>query len=179
LSFLHDAWSSIQPFLHEYGLLTLFLIIYFESLGAPLPGESALVSASLLASRGELNIVDMFLVVWVAAVAGDFTGYLIGHYGGRPLLERYGWLVRLTPERLHKFEEIFRVRGPIIVVTARFFILLRQLNGLIAGSMAMPWTRFLPANILGAFLWTAVWGLGPYFFGDFVGRGFSAVRAMF
>jgi membrane protein DedA with SNARE-associated domain len=175
LSFLHDAWSTIQPFLHEYGLLTLFLIIYFESLGAPLPGESALVSASLLASRGELNIVDMFLVVWVAAVAG----YLIGHYGGRPLLERYGWLVRLTPERLHKFEEIFRVRGPIIVVTARFFILLRQLNGLIAGSMGMPWTRFLPANILGAFLWTAVWGLGPYFFGDFVGRGFAALRAMF
>jgi membrane protein DedA with SNARE-associated domain len=179
LSFLHDAWSTIQPFLHEYGLLTLFLIIYFESLGAPLPGESALVSASLLASRGELNIVDMFLVVWVAAVAGDFTGYLIGHYGGRPLLERYGWLVRLTPERLHKFEEIFRVRGPIIVVTARFFILLRQLNGLIAGSMGMPWTRFLPANILGAFLWTVVWGLGPYFFGDFVGRGFAALRAMF
>ena len=179
MSFLHDAWSTIQPFLHEYGLLTLFLIIYFESLGAPLPGESALVSASLLASRGELNIVDMFLVVWVAAVAGDFTGYLVGHYGGRPILERYGWLVRLTPERLHKFEEIFRKRGAIIVVSARFVVLLRQLNGLIAGSMGMAWTRFLPANILGAFLWTAVWGLGPDFFGDFVGRGFSAVRAMF
>lgn len=179
MSFLHDAWSTILPLLHQYGLVTLFLILYFESLGAPLPGESALVSASLLASRGELNIVDMFLVAWLAAVMGDFTGYLIGHFGGRPLLERYGWLVRLTPERLHKFEEIFRARGPIIVITARFFILLRQLNGLIAGSMGMPWMRFLIANIIGAALWTAVWGLGPYFFGDFVGRGFSALRAMF
>jgi membrane protein DedA with SNARE-associated domain len=179
LSFLHDVWSAVGPFIHQYGLLALFFIITFESLGAPLPGESALVSASVLAARGELPIVGVFLVVWSGAVLGDFTGYLIGRFGGRPLLERYGWLVRLTPERLHRFEEIFRVRGPIIVVTARFFILLRQLNGLIAGSMAMPWPKFLIANIIGAALWTSVWGLGTFFFGNFVGRGFEALRAMF
>lgn len=178
MSFLHDAWSSIQPFLHEYGLLTLFLIIYFESLGAPLPGERPRQRFAARIPRRVEHRQRLF-VVWVAAVAGDFTGYLIGHYGGRPLLEKHGWMVRLTPERLHKFEEIFRVRGPIIVVTARFFILLRQLNGLIAGSMGMPWARFLIANIIGAALWTAVWGLGPYFFGDFVGRGFTALRSLF
>lgn len=179
MSFLHDAWSVIGPFLHEYGLLTLFLVICFESLGVPLPGESALVSASLLAARGELSIVNVFLVVWAAAVVGDFTGYLIGRFGGRPLLERYGWLVRLTPERLHTFEGVFERRGPIIVVTARFFVLLRQLNGLIAGSMGMAWTKFLVANIIGAALWTGVWGLGTYFFGNFIGRGFEALRGMF
>jgi membrane protein DedA with SNARE-associated domain len=178
LSFLHDAWLAIEVYFQHYGLVTLGVIIYFESLGAPLPGESALVSASLLASRQDLAIIDVCLVVWIAAVLGDFTGYLIGHFGGRPILERYGWMVKLTPERLLKFEEIFRVRGPFIVVTARFFVILRQLNGLIAGSMKMPWPRFLLANMVGAALWVAVWGLGPYFFGDFVGRWFGALRQM-
>jgi membrane protein DedA with SNARE-associated domain len=176
LSFLHDAWSAIGTYLHQYGLLTLFIIIYFESLGVPLPGESALVSASLLASRQDLAIADVCLVVWVAAVLGDFTGYLIGRFGGRPILERYGWLVKLTPERLHKLEEVFRVRGALIVVTARFFVILRQLNGLVAGSMDMPWFRFVIANMIGAALWVGAWGLGPYFFGDFVGRWFGALR---
>jgi membrane protein DedA with SNARE-associated domain len=178
LSFLHDAWLAAEVYLQQYGLVTLGVIIYFESLGAPLPGESALVSASLLASRQDFAIADVCLVVWIAAVLGDFTGYLIGQFGGRPILERYGWIVKLTPERLLRFEEIFRVRGPIIVVTARFFVILRQLNGLIAGSMKMPWLRFLLANMVGAALWVAVWGLGPYFFGDFVGRGFAALRQM-
>jgi membrane protein DedA with SNARE-associated domain len=178
LSFLHDAWLAIETYFHQYGLVTLFFVIYFESLGVPLPGESALVSASLLASGQDLAIADVCLAVWVAAVLGDFTGYLIGRFGGRPILERYGWMVKLTPDRLHKLEEVFRARGVIIVVTARFFVILRQLNGLVAGSMDMPWLRFVLANMVGAALWVAVWGLGPYFFGDFVGHWFGALRQM-
>ena len=49
---------------------------------------------------------------------------------------------------------------------ARFVVLLRQLNGLIAGSMAMPWPRFFVANALGGAAWAALWVLGPYYFAD-------------
>jgi len=95
-------------------------------------------------------------------VLGDSTGYAIGHFGGRPLLLRYGGYVKLTPERLGELERLFRRKGMWIVMGARFVAILRQLNGLIAGSVAMPWPHFLVANAIGAVAWVLVWGLGPY-----------------
>ena len=168
VDFLHDGALFIEPYIRQYGLYAIFVVIYLESLGAPLPGESGVIATSLLAIRGDLAITSLFLVVWTAAVLGDSTGYAIGRFGGRPLLRRYGRLVKLTPERQAKMEQLFRRRGPIIVFGARFVVLLRQLNGLVAGSMGMPWRNFLLANVLGAALWAAVWSFGPYFLGDLV-----------
>jgi membrane protein DedA with SNARE-associated domain len=165
VEFLHTGITSLEPYIQQYGLYAIFVIIYLESFGAPLPGESALVASSLLAVRGDLSVTDLFFTVWIAAVLGDGTGYAIGHFGGRPLLKQYGWLVKLTPERLEKLEDLFRRRGPIIVVGARFVVVLRQLNGLVAGSVGMPWHSFFLANLLGAALWAAVWSFGPYYFG--------------
>ena len=169
MQFLHEGLSIIEPFVKHYGLWALFIIVYFESLGAPLPGESALVGASVLAIRGDLPIAGLFFAVWAGAVLGDSTGYLIGRVGGRRLLHRFGWLVKLTPERLAAFEDMFARKGAYIVLGARFVVVLRQLNGLIAGSMNMPWPKFLIANAIGGAAWVAVWGLGPYFFGDLFG----------
>jgi membrane protein DedA with SNARE-associated domain len=166
MDFIRDAASLVEPYITQYGIAAMFFIIYLESLGAPLPGESALVASSVMAAAGDLSIVQLFLVVWAAAVLGDSTGYAIGKIGGRPLLQRYGWVVRLTPERLSVLEDMFRKRGAIIVVGARFVVLLRQLNGLVAGSMAMPWRRFLAANVFGAGLWSAVWCFGSYYLGE-------------
>ncbi|RCS23391.1 DedA family protein [Phyllobacterium salinisoli] len=157
----------IEPYIAAYGSIALFFIIYFESLGAPVPGESGLIAASLLALHGDLNLYHMLIAVFCGAVLGDSTGYLIGHFGGARLIERYGYLVRLTPERLKKFEGVFRRRGIYMVAGARFIAVLRQLNGIIAGSMHMPWLHFLAANMVGAAAWTLVWGAGPYFFTDF------------
>lgn len=164
--FLKDIYSFVQPYVQQYGLLAVFCIIYLESWGVPLPGESLIIASSVLASQGDISVVHLFLSVWVAAVLGDSTGYAIGHFGGRPLLIRYGWLVRLTPERLQKLEDLFGQYGPVIVAGARFVVVLRQFNGLLAGSMGMPFSRFALANTSGAALWAMVWCFGPYFFAD-------------
>ncbi len=178
MNFLHESTLLIETFVRDYGLIALFVIIYFESFGAPLPGESAMIGASVLAVRGDFAITDVFLVVWVAAVLGDSTGYAIGHFGGQPLLHRYGPLVKLTPERLEKLHELFERRGPLIVVGARFVVILRQFNGLVAGSAAMPWRYFVLANLFGAAIWAAVWSFGPYFLGDLFGRHMAAAREL-
>ena len=52
---------------------------------------------------------------------------------------------------------------------ARFIVLLRQLNGLVAGALSMPLTRFVPANVIGAGLWVGTWAVGPYLFGSWFG----------
>lgn len=167
--FIHESASFIEPYLRQYGLIAIFIIIYLESFGAPLPGESAVVGSSLLAINGDLSLGGLFAAVWTAAVLGDSTGYAIGHFGGRKILQRYGGYVKLTPERLDYFEDLFRRRGAMIVVGARFVVGLRQLNGLLAGSMSMPWRHFLSANMVGAALWAAVWIFGPYALGEFLG----------
>ncbi|MBF9235096.1 DedA family protein [Microvirga alba] len=158
--------ASIDAAIAAYGAVALFFIVYFEAFGAPLPGESALIGAALLASRGDLAIEHVFLAAWFGAVLGDSTGYVIGRYGGRRLLQRYGALVKLTPERLTRLEVMARDKGFFMVMIARFVVLLRQLNGLIAGSVGMPWLRFVSANALGAALWAGLWSFGPYFFTD-------------
>lgn len=154
----------IEPYIASYGSFALFLIIYLESFGVPVPGESALIASSLLALHGTISLPMVLLAVFAGAVLGDCTGYAIGHFGGRKLLLRYGYLIKLTPERLEKFEVMFDKNGIYVVATARFVVVLRQLNGIIAGSMGMHWPRFLGANIVGAAGWTLVWGAGPYLF---------------
>ena len=164
--FLNEALGVIEPYVVAYGVGAIFLIVYLESLGLPLPGESALVAAGVLSARGDLGLGPALVAVFLGAVLGDGTGYWIGRFGGRPILQRFGPYLKLTPERLDRLERLFRERGAWIVVTARFVVVLRQLNGVVAGSVSMPWPRFVLANAVGAALWTAAWGGGSYLFAD-------------
>lgn len=166
MSLLQHGLAWIEPAVAAYGAWALLIILYFESFGVPLPGESALVAAALLATRGDLAIENVFLAAWTGAVLGDSTGYLIGRFGGRPLLWRFGPSMKLTPERLTRLEAMAQTRGFLMVLTARFIVVLRQLNGLIAGSVGMPWSRFVVANALGGALWAGLWSFGVYFFTD-------------
>jgi membrane protein DedA with SNARE-associated domain len=156
----------VEPYIAAYGAAAVFLLVYFESFGVPLPGESGVVASALLAAHGDLSIATVFLAVFSAAVLGDSTGYVIGRVGGHKLLRRLGPRIRLTPERLDHFEKQLAARGASLVVVARFVPLLRQLNGLIAGAFEMPWHVFAVAQAIGALLWTTLWTLGPYFFGE-------------
>ncbi|WP_226622431.1 DedA family protein [Brucella anthropi] len=171
--------SFLEPYIAAYGALALFVIVYFESFGTPLPGESALIASSLLALHGTLNIEAVLIAVFIGAVLGDCTGYLIGRFGGRRLILRYGHLVKLTPERLEQFEKLFDSKGIYVVATARFVVLLRQLNGIVAGSMKMNPLHFLAANIVGAAGWTLVWGLGPYMLSGILAPYVTQLKTLF
>jgi membrane protein DedA with SNARE-associated domain len=165
MKFAAEGLHLIEPWLAAYGAWALFAMIYIESMGAPVPGETGVIAGALLASQGELPIAGVYFAVLAGAILGDSTGYLIGRFGGRRLLQRFGPYIRLTPERLEMIEDRFRKGGVWLVAVARFLPVFRQLNGLIAGSLAMPWHVFLAANAVGAVAWTTVYALGPYFFG--------------
>lgn len=166
MQFFQDLLPLIDKYVAAYGALAIFVLVYFESFGVPLPGEAGVIAAALLAARGDLSIAAVFIAVLSGAVLGDSTGYVIGRFGGRRLLERFGPYVKLTPERLKAFEARFAKQGFYLVMVARFLPVLRQLNGLIAGSMNMPWHIFIVAQVIGALLWTSVYALGPYFFSE-------------
>jgi membrane protein DedA with SNARE-associated domain len=162
---LPEALAHLTPWLHEYGLWAVAGALLFESLGLPLPGETLLVAGAALAAQGELNLLALLLVAWSAAVVGDNCGYAIGRFGGRQLILRHGRHVGITAARFARVEALFRRYGAGVVIAARFFAVLRQLNGLVAGAVGMAWWRFLACNALGAAAWVAAWGLGVYFLG--------------
>ena len=149
----------------EYGIAALFLSVTLEALGAPLPGESAVILASAAAAAGKLDIYAVAAAAFVAAVTGDNIGYLLGRKLGRPVITRYGSRIGLTDANFDRVEKVVRRHGPLIVVVARFVVVLRQLNGIVAGTTGMPWPTFLLANAVGAALWVGVWTTVAYKFG--------------
>ena len=167
LGMLHHGWAFVEPYIVSYGAAAIFVLIFLESLGAPLPGETSAIVGSLLAVKGELSITSVYAAVLFGAILGDSTGYAIGRFGGRAVLRKFGPYIKLTPDRLAQIEARFHKGGPWLVLIARFIPVVRQVNGLVAGSLSMPWHHFLIAQATGAVLWTSVYCLGPYFFSEF------------
>jgi membrane protein DedA with SNARE-associated domain len=155
----------LAPILASYGYLAVFGFLFIESFGAPVPGQTMLMAAGVFAGAGRLNVVGVAVLGFFAAVAGDNVGYLIGHFGGRRLVLRFGRYIFVTEKRLNKAEDFFRRHGGKIVGVARFVDGLRQLNGVVAGIAGMPWRRFLAFNALGAVAWVTVWTSVGYFAG--------------
>ncbi len=167
---LHD----LEPTLNKFGYLALGLI-FLEDFGVPVPGETVLIIAAIYAGTGRLSIWLVALIGFVAAVLGDNVGFGIGHFGGRPLAERYGKYIFLTPERLENTASFFDRHGGKVIVIARFVEGLRQANGIIAGITGMHWTKFLPFNLLGAALWVALWVSVGYFSGSHINSIYHTV----
>jgi len=153
-------------FVTRFGYLGVALTVFVEGFGVPAPGETAIIAGAGAAGHGKLNIVLVALVAFAAAVCGDSVGYLIGRFGGRRLVLRFGRYLRLTPERFGKVEAFMGRHGSKVVAAARFVEGLRQLNGLVAGATGMPWPRFVLFNAIGAALWVAVWSAAGYVAGD-------------
>jgi len=149
--------NSLAGPLDHFGYWAVLFLLMIEDFGIPVPGETILIAASAYAGAGRLNVVAVGVIGCVAAVTGDNIGFAIGHYGGRALVLRWGRYVRLTTERLNHAEVFFERHGGWIISIARFIEVLRQANGIVAGTTGYPWRRFLAFNALGAALWVGTW----------------------
>jgi len=158
-----DTW--LLHGVKDASIPALFACLTLETLGLPLPGESALIAASAAAGAGKLPIYGVLGAAWIGSVLGDNIGYLIGRNVGRRAVISHGARIGITEQRYAKVESIIARYGFAVVIVARFVVLLRQLNGLVAGSAGMPWRRFIFANIIGAALWVGFWGLLAYHIG--------------
>jgi membrane protein DedA with SNARE-associated domain len=163
---LPGIFAALAPILNRYGYLALGGLVLVEDFGIPVPGETILIAAAVYAGAGQLNVIFVGVLGFLAAVIGDNIGFAIGHYGGRALVLRYGRYVLLTEARLEKAEGFFASHGGKVVTAARFVEGLRQANGIVAGVAKMPWRRFLAFNALGAALWAGMWTSVGYFAGN-------------
>jgi membrane protein DedA with SNARE-associated domain len=163
---LPGVFQHFAGLLHDYGYFAVAAFLFFEDFGVPLPGETMLIAASLYSGAGHLNVWVVGIAAFLAAVLGDNVGYLIGRKGGRKVVDRFGKYVLVTPERFDRAEGWFLKHGGIVVCFARYVEGLRQLNGVIAGTVEMPWKKFLFFNALGAALWVTTWTSLGYLAGN-------------
>ena len=171
---LPGVLHALEPALNHYGYLAVVGLILIEDFGVPVPGETILVLAAVYAGTGRFNIALVALLGFCGALIGDNIGFAIGHFGGRPLVERYGRYIFLTPERFDKATAFFERHGGKIIIAARFIEGLRQANGIIAGTSGMHWARFVVYNAIGAALWVATWTCIGYFSGSHIDTIYNA-----
>ena len=161
MPFLHH----LHQFVAEYGYFAVFVLVALESAGVPMPGETALVSAAVLAGRGDLHIGLVIACAAAAAILGDNAGYWVGREFGFPLVYKYGRYVRIDEGRLKVAQYLFQRHGGKIVFFGRFVAILRAFAAFLAGVNHLPWPRFLLFNALGGIVWATIFGLGGYFLG--------------
>jgi membrane protein DedA with SNARE-associated domain len=157
----------------DYGLYLLFALVAAESMGVPLPGETALITAGVLASQGHYSIVAVIAVAAAAAIIGDNVGYWIGRKGGRALLNRTPYIRDYFARVLPPSERFFRRHGAKAVFFGRFVSILRVTAAWLAGISHMPWWRFLFWNAAGGIIWATAFGLVAYYTGRAVAEAIN------
>jgi membrane protein DedA with SNARE-associated domain len=167
---------TVEGWLAGYGYAVVFGLILLESLGVPVPGETALIAAAIFAgTTHELSIEWVIAVAAAGAIVGDNIGYSVGRYGGSRLLERYGMKIRIDESRLRVGIWLFRRHGGKVVFWGRFVSILRTYAAFLAGTNRMEWKRFLFFNAAGGIVWATAFGVAYYVFGSALERAGTAV----
>jgi len=146
----------------RYGYAVVFLGVFLENAGLPVPGETALLAGAALAKFGDLSLPWVIVTAIGGATLGDNLGFLIGRWGGRALAERHGRKVGLTERRLKEFDRFFERHGAKTVFIARFVTGLRVFGAVLAGSSGLRWRKFLFYNATGAVAWSSAVAAAGY-----------------
>jgi membrane protein DedA with SNARE-associated domain len=162
---------NISNLIATYGYWAVFLLVGAESLGVPVPGETALVTAAIYAGdTHRLSPWIIFLVASAGAIIGDNIGFWIGDKGGYPLIRRYGHRVRIDERKLKIARYLFDTYGGKVVFFGRFVSILRTYAAFMAGTTKMRWRKFLVANASGGIVWAAVFTSAAYLAGHVLQR---------
>jgi membrane-associated protein len=179
--FLHID-KHLSELIQNYGLWTyliMFIIIFLETglVVTPfLPGDSLLFAAGTFAALGALDMMWLFVILSIAAIAGDTVNYWIGAYVGPKVFhkEKVRFLNREYLDRTHQFYEKY---GGKTIIIARFVPIIRTFAPFVAGIGSMTYWRFISYNVIGGVAWILICTLAGYLFGNLpiVRENFSLV----
>jgi membrane protein DedA with SNARE-associated domain len=150
------------------GYPALFILVMVESMGVPVPGETAVILAGLAANEGRLSIVLVIAFAALAAIVGDNIGFEIGRRGGRTMLERPGRFGRQRSRVLEIGDPFFEKHGAKAVFFGRWITGLRFWAAWLAGASEMRRSTFIIWNAAGGIGWATTVGLAAYFGGKAV-----------
>jgi membrane protein DedA with SNARE-associated domain/membrane-associated phospholipid phosphatase len=158
-----DVGKALGP----YTYILVGVMAFLETgafVGLVAPGETVVIVGGLVAGQGEISIIILIGLVWLCAVAGDTTSFLLGRRLGRKFLLKHGARVRITEARLEQVEGFLDRHGGATILFGRFLGLVRALAPFVAGASRMPLRRFLPYDIVAAGAWATTFCLLGYLF---------------
>jgi len=162
---MFDWLRSVLPHLPHYGYVLVFIVVFLNNLGFPLPGETILLGAGFVLGRVALPLWPPMAAAAAACFLGGICAFWIGRRLGLSGLERFPWL-HLTRARLEWPERFFARHGAKSVFAARFIALFPPVfANLLAGMSKIRWGEFLFFNLTGSAAYAAVYILLGYFFG--------------
>lgn len=161
---------NLEHLILTTGYLGLFFIVFAESgllFGFFFPGDSLLITAGLLASRGYLDINHIILTAITAAILGDTVGYWFGNKTGPRIFKKEDSLL-FHKKNIIKANEFYKKHGGKTIVLARFLPFIRTFAPIVAGVGGMDYFRFLSFNIFGGIFWVLLTALAGYFLGNLI-----------
>src|SRR2546423_9073279 len=160
-----DLAHHLTRLLQSYTYPMVLLLVMLESLGIPLPGEIALVTAAAYASLGHISIYVVIALAALGAIVGGVLGYLIGIKGGLPLVVRYGGYVGVRQSHIDRAHAFFEKHGAKTILFGRFIALLRTWAAIVAGAACMSFPKFVTYNTVSSIIWSILFGGLGYYFG--------------
>jgi len=166
LEAITEGQSTLPAFFAELGYFGPFLVLVACGFGFPLPEEVTMLGAGFLVYEGEVEALPVVGVCWAATLIGDSVPYWVGRRFGRSVLG-IGPVARvLHPERMGAIERRFERNGAWAVFACRFVPGLRLPAWFTAGTLGMPYLRFIAIDGLGALLMTPLFVLLGYTAGE-------------
>ena len=176
---LLEIWSSLtdpdrliallsQVITGAWGYALLAGIVFAESgllVGLFLPGDSLLFTVGVVAGAGELDIVRICVILLVASIAGDQSGYFLGHRTGAAIFSRAdSWLFKR--EYVTQTQEFYAKHGGKTLIYAKFVPIIRTFAPFMAGVGGMRYRRFVSFNVWGGLGWVLSMTLAGYYLGS-------------
>jgi membrane protein DedA with SNARE-associated domain len=162
---MHDFAHQLTQLLQSYTYPVLLLLVLLESLGVPLPGEIALVTAAAYAASGRISIYIVIILAALGAIVGGILGYWIGNKGGLPLVARYGRYIGVRESHIDRAHAFFERHGWKTILFGRFIALLRTWAAVVAGAARMSFPKYVTYNTIGSVAWAILFGVLGYAFG--------------
>lgn len=152
----------VQSFLIHHGYLAVSLLAFLQASFVPLPSEITFGFAGVLAHQGHLSLAGVIVLGTLAETAGSFIAYGIGRFGGRPLIERVGRYLLITPRDLDRAETWLDGKGEFAVILGRAMPLVRLFISVVAGIGEMRPLRFGLCSLAGTGIYVSVLSLLGY-----------------
>ena len=164
---LDKVLKDIIATYHTWTYLIMFFVIFMETgfvITPFLPGDSLIFAAGAFAGLGSLHVGVLYVVLALAAIAGDTVNYWIGHFiGPRAFSGNVRFLKKEYIDRTHAF---FEKHGGKTIIIARFIPIIRTFAPFVAGVGAMTYPKFIAYNVVGGMAWVALFTFMGYFFGN-------------
>ncbi|WP_226644007.1 DedA family protein [Mesobacillus subterraneus] len=172
IQLLKNIDSSLHYYIDEYGAaiyIMLFLIVYFKTafvILTFLPGDSMVFASGTLAATGDLDFKILFMLFTAATILGDSQNFFIGKQLGKLKSENH-FLNRLTSDKsIGKARDFLSDYGRVAITASRFVPLMRTSVPFVSGYTGYEYRTFLSYNIIGGFIWTALWLTAGFILGN-------------